>query len=229
MRGFTLLEMMIAMAILSGSLTWLVVGMSRNIKAENHAKLMTTATFLARGKMAAFEDELYEKGFGEFEKDTDGTFEEKGFQRFAWKIVVDKVELPNSDQVQTMATNAQQARQALTGQPPTTDPSASNTGVGGNPMAAGATAMSSQFGIIKDVLEQGIRRVTVTVSWYEGRKVQDVTVVTYFTDPRKVDQAIQLSIPSSLTGGAGGTGGSTGSTTGSGTGATTTPAGGLTK
>ena len=47
-RGFTLLEVMIAMAILSGALTWLVVGMSRNIKAENHAKLITTATFLAR-------------------------------------------------------------------------------------------------------------------------------------------------------------------------------------
>ena len=56
-----------------------------------------------------------------------------------------------------------------------------------NPMSAGANAMSSQFGIIKDVLEQGIRRVTVTVSWVEGRKSQDVTVITYFTDPRKVD------------------------------------------
>ena len=32
-RGFTLLEVMIAMAILGGSLTWLVVGMSRNIDA----------------------------------------------------------------------------------------------------------------------------------------------------------------------------------------------------
>jgi len=60
-KGFTLLEMMIAMAILCGALTWLVVGMSRNIQAENHAKLMTTATFLAREKMVDFEDDLYTK------------------------------------------------------------------------------------------------------------------------------------------------------------------------
>src|SRR5439155_13769204 len=60
-RGFTLLEMMIAVAILSSALTWIVVGVSRNIKAENHAKLMTVATFLAREKMVDIEDELYEK------------------------------------------------------------------------------------------------------------------------------------------------------------------------
>ena len=56
-RGFTLLEVMIAMAILAGALTWLVVGVSRNIKAENHAKLMTTANFLAREKMVDLEDD----------------------------------------------------------------------------------------------------------------------------------------------------------------------------
>jgi prepilin-type N-terminal cleavage/methylation domain-containing protein len=210
-RGFTLLEMMIAMAILSGALTWMVVGMSRNIKAENHAKLLTTATFLARGKISAFEDELYEKGFGEFEKEQSGLFEDKGFQRFGWKIVVDKVELPSTDQVQTMLTNAQTARQQLD---PTAQQQATNTAAGQttNPMTAGANAMSSQFGIIKDVLEQGIRRVTVTVSWWEGSKPSDVTVITYFTDPRKVDQAIQLSIPTNLpgSGGGGGSGGSGG-------------------
>ena len=101
-RGFTLLEMMIAMAILSGSLTWMIVGLTRNIKAENHAKLMATATFLARGKMTDFEDELYEKGFGEFEQELNGTFEDKGFTRFTWRTVVDKVELPSSEQIQSV-------------------------------------------------------------------------------------------------------------------------------
>ena len=90
--GFTLLEIMIAMAILSGGLVWLIVGVTRNIKAENHAKLMTTATFLARQEMIDLEDQLYEKGFGEFEKDSTGNFEDKGFARFTWKVVVDKVE-----------------------------------------------------------------------------------------------------------------------------------------
>jgi prepilin-type N-terminal cleavage/methylation domain-containing protein len=197
-RGFTLLEMMIAMAILSGALTWLVTGMSRNIRAENHAKMMTTATFLARGAMTKFEDELYEKGFGEFEKCECKDFEDKGFSKFSYCICVDKVELPGQDQVQSIMTKAQEAKSQLTGDASKSSSSSPTTPQ--NPMTAGAAAMSSSFGIIKDVLEQGIRRVTVDVKWKEGKKEHKVNVITYFTDPRRVDQAINLNIPTNLPG-----------------------------
>jgi prepilin-type N-terminal cleavage/methylation domain-containing protein len=204
-RGFTLLEMMIAMAILSGSLTWLIVGMSRNIKAENHAKLMTTATFLARDRMIQFEDELYEKGFGEFDKEQTGTFDEKGFSRFGWHLIVDKVTLPDSTQLQTAMTKAQEARQTLTGQPAPTDTSGSSSSSSSqSPLTQSAGAMASQFGIIKDVLEGGIRRVTMEVTWWEGRMPQSVSVVCFYTDVRKVDQAINLSLPANLPGAGGG-------------------------
>ena len=103
---------MIAMAILSGALTWITVGVSRNIQAENHAKLMSTATFLARGKMVELEDELYEKGFGEFEKDAAGQFEDRGFARFTWKTIVDKIELPSQDQLQNVLTKCLGTRNA---------------------------------------------------------------------------------------------------------------------
>jgi general secretion pathway protein I len=216
--GFTLLEMMIAMAILSGSLTWIVVGMSRNIKVENHAKLMTTATFLARGKMSQFEDELYEKGFGEFDKEVDGVFEEAGFKKFRWKIIVDKVELPSSTDLQNVLSKANEAKQQLTGSGDKPADPASG-GNSSSPLSMGANALASQFGIIKDVLEQGIRRVTAKVSWLEGKKTNEVVVMAYFTDPRKVDQAIQLSVPGNLPGGA--PGGTPGSTTPGGTTPTT--------
>ena len=114
-RGFTLLEMMIAMAILCGALTWLVVGMSRNIQAENHAKLVTTATFLAREKMVDFEDDLYTKGFSEFTENPNCELDQKEFPRFSCKIIVDKVELPSAEQLQTVLSNAQQAKQTLQG------------------------------------------------------------------------------------------------------------------
>jgi general secretion pathway protein I len=187
-RGFSLLEVMVAMTILAGALTWIVVGMARNISAENHAKLMTTATFLARSKMNDLEDELYEKGFGEFEKEQTGNFEDKGFQRFSWRVIVDKVELPTTDQVQSMLGKAGEVKKAADGQ----DPSKSG-GTTADPMTASVGAMSSQFGIIKDVLEGGIRRLTVQVLWYEGRTTYDVSVVAFYTDPRRVDQAVQIS------------------------------------
>src|SRR6185503_3124148 len=201
--GFTLLEMMIAMAILAGALTWVVLGMTRNIRAENHAKMITTATFLARGKMIEFEDELYDKGFGEFDKETSGTFEDKGFQRFTWKVIVDKVELPNAEQMQTVLTKAQQAKQEAQGESKDDNQPASplsmlgggssGTTTGANPLSAGAGMLGSQFGLIKGVLEQGIRRVTVEVNWQEAKRPEKVDVVAYYTDVRTVDQAIQLS------------------------------------
>jgi len=196
-RGFTLLEVMIAMAILAGALTWLVVGVSRNIKAENHAKLMTTANFLARAKMVDLEDDLYDKGFGEFEKEQSGAFDDKGFSRFTWKAIVDKVELPSAEQMQAVLSNAQQARQTLQGGGGDTN-TQQQAGLGAsgssssNPLSAGASAMSSQFGVIKDVLEQAIRRVTIKIGWVEGRTPQEVEVVAYYTDIRRVDQAIQI-------------------------------------
>jgi general secretion pathway protein I len=206
--------MMIAMAILSGALTWLVVGVSRNIKAENHAKLMTTATFLARQRMIDLEDELYEKGFGEFEKETNGNFDDKGFARFTWRAIVDKVELPNADQLQTVLTNAQQARQQIQGganpnNPTSNAPTVNDPLSGSNsPLGAGAGMLSSQFGIIKDVLEQAIRRVTIKVVWVEGRTPQEVELIAYYTDVRRVDQAIQIA--SAPPGGPGGPGGPSG-------------------
>ena len=181
------------MAILSGALTWLVVGVSRSIQAENHAKLMTTANFLAREKMVDLEDDLYEKGFSEFEKEQSGTFEDKGFSRFSWKAIVDKVELPSAEQLQTVLSNAQQARQTLQGggQDPSLQQQA-GTSTSSNPLTAGASAISSQFGVIKDVLEQAIRRVTIKIDWTEGRTPREVELVAYYTDVRRVDQAIQI-------------------------------------
>jgi hypothetical protein len=222
--------MMIAMAILSGSLTWIIVGMSRNIRAENHAKLMATATFLARERMVETEDELYEKGFGDFEKELNGAFEDKGFARFSWKVLVDKVELPSSEALQTVLTKAQEAKQQLAGgatTPGATTPGgmpALPPGMGGDlskdatnsPLTIGANAMASQFGIIKDVLEQGIRRVTVRVMWTEGKRPEQVELVAYYTDVRKVDQAIML--PGAAAAGAGNSTSSPGNTSSPGSG-----------
>jgi len=195
--GFTLLEVMIAVAILSYALTWMVVGISRNIKAENHAKLMTTATFLAREKMVELEDELYEKGFGEFEKEQSGAFDDKGFSRFAWKAIVDKVELPSQEQMQTVLSNAQQARQTLQGGGTDTPATPPGTGTGSdssNPMGGSASMLTSQFGVIKDVLEQAIRRITIKITWVEGRTPQEMELVAYFSDVKRVDQAISIPV-----------------------------------
>jgi len=190
-RGFTLLEVMIAMSILAGAMTWLAVGVARAIKAENHAKLMTVATFLARQRLSEFEDELFEKGFGEFEKKICEPFSDKAMARFSWCITVDKVELPAADQVQSMISKATEAKQQLNPDAPKTD-SAKPGDSASNPAAGAAGMFGTIFPLVKDILEQGIRRVTVEVLWREGSVNHQVTATIYFTDVRRVDQSIQI-------------------------------------
>ena len=137
------------------------------------------------------------------------------------RATIDKVELPTSEEVQNMMTKVNEAKQTLSGQAPTSSSaSPSPTGAGGS----GAGMLASQFQTIKEVLEQGIRRITLRVEWMEGRKVQSVVVSYYVTDPRKVDAAINLSIPT-------GVGGATAPPTGSAgtSGSATTPKTGTTK
>jgi hypothetical protein len=66
--------------------------------------------------------------------------------------------------------------------------------------AAGAKMMSTQFEIFRNVLEESIRRVSVRVTWKEGTRERYVSVVGYFTDPRKIGIAGVL--PSAPTPGA---------------------------
>jgi general secretion pathway protein I len=54
-RGFTLLEVMIAMAILAITLVAVFQSQSQSISMENQAKFLTTASLLAQGKMAEME------------------------------------------------------------------------------------------------------------------------------------------------------------------------------
>ncbi|HEX2570248.1 MAG TPA: prepilin-type N-terminal cleavage/methylation domain-containing protein [Polyangia bacterium] len=208
--GFTLLEMMIATAILALALTTLVDATTRAINAANHAKLVSTATFLARSRLVDLEDQLAEKGFTDdsFAKEESGDFDDKGFKRFRWTVVVDKVELPATDQVQTLVSKALtgQQTQAGGGGLDSAGADAAKAGAAGGGLGAGASSLASQFGIIKDVLEQGIRRVKVTVAWQEAGQPKTLEVVEYLTDPRRVDQSIQFGGPGGIPGlgGAGG-------------------------
>jgi general secretion pathway protein I len=223
--GFTLLEMMAALAILALALVGLIDATTRAIRAENHAKMVTAATQLARMRLVELEDEIADKGFTDDSLSTPkcDTFEDKGFKRFKGCVLIDKVTLPNTDQVQNMVSKALEAKQQLGGGDSQAAAAASSSsssagGGAGGPMGAGAGFLSSQFGIVKDVLEQGIRRANVRVLWDEMGREQSVEIYEYLTDPRRVDQSIQMPM-------LGGAGGPTGGTGGTNTMTTQPPAG----
>ena len=72
--GFSLLEVMVALAILAMALVVLVRITTNNVRNTQHAKMTTTATFLARAKMAELEDVVLEEGFVDNDQEEEGDF-----------------------------------------------------------------------------------------------------------------------------------------------------------
>jgi general secretion pathway protein I len=94
--AFTLLEVMIAMAILSISLLTLMDYAGNTLLTSGRAENMTVATMLARQKMTELEIELTQAmQRNEFpdEKDEEGKFDEP-YEDYSWKLEIRKVELP---------------------------------------------------------------------------------------------------------------------------------------
>ncbi|MES1171802.1 MAG: prepilin-type N-terminal cleavage/methylation domain-containing protein [Bacteroidota bacterium] len=178
-RGFTLLEVMAAVAILALTLVTLLSIITSNVRATTHAQMITSATFLARGKMVSIEDTIIEKGFQDLDEEDEGTFEEEGFPAFSWASSIEKIELPTD-----VAGKAQQATGEASQK--SKDPMQALTGMVGGLM--GAFIEPVRVG-----LEESVRRVTLRVYWNErGRPEQSVDVVTYVTDPAKLDVALML-------------------------------------
>ena len=100
--GFTLLEVMIAVAILAVSLMALMSLQSQALLASARAEKISISTWLAQQKMAEILLEI-EKGVlkGEFpdEKEEQGNFENQ-FPDFFWRLKITRVELPMPEGVQ---------------------------------------------------------------------------------------------------------------------------------
>lgn len=95
--GFTLLEVLIAMAILAVSLLSLFGLQSTSIVGSGRAHRIEIATQLARLKMAKVLVDL-DQGMikGEFpeDKEEEGNFEEQKQPDYLWKLTIKKTEVP---------------------------------------------------------------------------------------------------------------------------------------
>ena len=87
-QGFTLLEVMIALAILSVGLVALSDLNGGAINMHAYARRATEATLLLRGKMLDLEDILHKEGFSDFDDEKHGTFDEEGAPGFAWRAEI---------------------------------------------------------------------------------------------------------------------------------------------
>jgi prepilin-type N-terminal cleavage/methylation domain-containing protein len=95
-RAFTLLEVMVSIAILAISLTVLLTFSGNILVKSGRSEAMTVASMLAKQKMVELELELekeMKKGVFPEEKSEDGKFE-LPYEDYSWEMTINKVELP---------------------------------------------------------------------------------------------------------------------------------------
>jgi len=99
-NGFTLLEVMVAVAILAMVLVTLLGVKNRSTEDVMLADHITTATLLAKRVMT---ETLATAGTGAIEqKEEEGKFEEEEFQDYAWKKTISPLQLEVVGQVKIM-------------------------------------------------------------------------------------------------------------------------------
>lgn len=206
-RAFTLLEVMVAVAILGLGLVTLLTAQTGLFSSARRAATMSEAVGLARCKMAEVEEQLLREGFQLTGEDEEGPCcdDEDSALRCQWTIAT--VMLPDfsmgggadagagddSSSLLTLdglgqakddlaAGNSDEAVEGIQGM------LGSGAGTGGPSIGAGALAplaMGMVYPQLKAMLEASIRKVTVRVVWMEGSTERDFRVTQYITNPQQ--------------------------------------------
>jgi general secretion pathway protein I len=98
-KGFTLLEVMLAMAILAIALVAVFQSQSQSISMTSHARFQTTASLLAQSKMA----EVEAVNPGDVTSDS-GNFDDT-FPDYSWQVNVADTEVENVKKIELTVTN----------------------------------------------------------------------------------------------------------------------------
>ncbi len=189
-NGFTLVEVMFALAMLAGSLILLLQGAAANVAATQRAQMMTAATELARGKMYDIEEKLLEEGFQNLDQTEEGDFDEEGWPQISWEAEITKIKLPNLGAMQSLGAEGEEGAEG--------EDSGGGLlggmlgGFGGGDGGAGAGLIGSQFELFRGILEESIRKVHLTIRYKAAGNKEEFTVDCYFTEPHAVNRVINL-------------------------------------
>jgi general secretion pathway protein I len=199
-RGFTLLEVMIAIAILGLSLTAIF---SSEVGAANvaaRARRQNVAATLARCKMGEIEEIIAIEGLPALEKkDTDACCEHAPVEGYECSWIVERIILPElgAQEADDDETSQDRSQRRLT---ETYDDINAQGGQTPQEVIAGQSgnlttmALEIGFPILKPFFEEQVRRATVAVRWKEGPSERGFDVVQFLvseqiaaSDPNAAD------------------------------------------
>lgn len=174
--GFTLMEMMIALAILASALSVLMGTLANTGQQSAYASDLTTATLLARSKMIDIEYEVMADEFSTNDQKYSGNFAAEGRPDMKWSATVTTVQIPEDAKEALLANVNSQ----LFGQ--------KSEGLKGN--AAFSSMLPTLIGKLPQMINQigtKVRRVELKVEFVFGNGMAPVNVSQYIVDPNTKD------------------------------------------
>ncbi|QSQ18626.1 prepilin-type N-terminal cleavage/methylation domain-containing protein [Pyxidicoccus parkwayensis] len=194
-KGFTLLEVVVALAILAMALMAIFDLNAGAVANHVYTKRLTVASLLARSKMTDLEQKLYDEGFSNDDDEESGDFSEEGWTQFKWRarIIAPKTEGVTPDQLIGAIFNLPIGGDG-------SDPMSGLAGLFGGgsssgggkdgssgPQPGGASGMQGaamgmaqpMFTQMVQQITQTVREVHLTVYWQEGTQVESIDLVTH--------------------------------------------------
>jgi prepilin-type N-terminal cleavage/methylation domain-containing protein len=108
--GFTLLEVMIAMAVLAVSMTSLMTSQMQNLRATREAQQLTAIAFLAEYQIVETEYVVRKEGGWVLEdKNYEGYFADQGWPEIRYKCLVDFIEIPDYSKLRAAKDDSRRA------------------------------------------------------------------------------------------------------------------------
>jgi general secretion pathway protein I len=165
-RGFTLVEIMIALAILAVGLLALYTAQGNSLRASGNAERIQVASMLAREKMTEKMIEInkdLEKGsFPDDKTEETGEFESP-FEDYHWEYTVRKVEIPIAG-----------------GEGGGGEGSQTGEGTqGGEANQAPAAAQRNMAQIVSKKIAESIREINIRIIWEELGEEQSIKVTSH--------------------------------------------------
>jgi len=213
--GFTLLEVLVAIAILGLGLSVILSSQVGLFSSAARTQTLSQVTGLARCKMGEIEVKLDKDGYPVADEDDEGRCcgeDDEGLQRYSCSWKIERVQLPEQNNLGDGADGGVSGDQgdmgplgALAGLQQSGGASVGadagfsglmNLMGGGSSGGAAASAGGSMQGMasmvmglvypdLKPMLEASIRKITVTVHWKEGKNARDFQVTQYVTNPQQ--------------------------------------------
>lgn len=161
-KGFTLLEVLIAVSIMTIATVSILLSESNAINVSIKAKYLNTAVMLAKNMMVESEITFKGRAFSELPKEKEAVFEAP-FKDYKWKREIKEVKFPSL--------------QALGGGEGDKE-SENSSSKGSEPSAALIMSNITKF------INESFREITITIFWEINGKEYKYTITSYLLDEK---------------------------------------------